>query len=185
MPNDKEIMLRISKNDFAAIEQLYDRYANFLYSIIIKIIKDTEMSEKILSDIFIIIWRWAEHFESNIPNVFTWIVILTRNKIFDVLKRKSNDIILQNCTEEYEVRYILPKLSPKIDDIDFETAQRMTDKVIFILNNLTSEQQKIINSAYFEGLSEKAIAEKFNIPVATIRLNLQLIIEIISNKLFK
>lgn len=180
---DSELMERIAGRDSKAIEKLYDRYSPLLYTLIKRTAIEREIAEEILSDIFIIIWKRINHFDLKINNVFTWLVLLARNKTIDVLKRKKNISGLPEYNDEYEIENILPKLSPAIKTFDLEEALRMKDKISKALNELTEAQKLVLNLSYFEGLDEKDISARLKIPAATVKSKLQVAIGILLEKL--
>lgn len=180
---DSELMLSVAGHDSKAIEQLYDRYSSLLYTLIKKISQEKETAEEILSDVFIIIWNRADHFDSKTSSVFTWLVTLTRNKTIDVLKRKKGGSDLPDYTDEFEIENILPKLSPAIIPLELEEALKKRDNIVNAINGLTDAQQLVLTLSYFEGLGEKAAAEKLKIPAATVRSKLQVAMGILVQKI--
>jgi RNA polymerase sigma-70 factor (ECF subfamily) len=180
---DEELLLQIRRNDSSALELLYDRYSPLLFTFIKKIVGDKETAESVLSDVFFIVWKWAEHFDFVIYNAYTWMVILARIKAIDTLKRKNNAFDLPEYNDEYEIRNILPILSPEIETLELQSTLQMRKKVSDVINSLSDEQMYMLSLAFYEGLDDKTIAGKVNIPVSSVKLKLQLIMEILMDKL--
>jgi len=183
--SDKELLQKLCTNDPEALELLYDRYSPILYTQIKKIVEDEETAEAVLTEVFIIIWKWAEHFDFTINNVYTWMIILARRKAIDTLKRKRGDAELTDYSDEYEIQNILPRLSQKIRILELDKIISKIDKISNLLNVLSIEQKEILLSVYYKGLEDRIIAEKLNIPVASVRLKLQFVMEILMKKLYK
>jgi len=184
---DIELMQRVSSNDSKALEVLYNRYSSLLYTLIKKIVKEEKTAEDILSEIFVIIWRKADQFDFNSGNVYTWLVTLARNKAVDSLKRsqlpKNHEIEIYN--DVYENKYIIPHLSNFIDPLDIRTAFSIKDDVEAALNKLTDAQQYVIYLAYYEGLTQKEIAEKLNIPLSTVKSKIKIALSNLRENLVK
>lgn len=181
--SDEELLLQIRRNDSASLELLYDRYSPILYTLIKKIVGDKESAEEILSDVFFIIWKWTEHFDFVIYNAYTWMILLARMKAIDSLRRKRGDTDLAEYNDEYEIRNILPILSPEIETIELQSVLKLREKVSSSIGSLTDEQMYMLSLVYYEGLNDKAIAEQVNIPVATVKLKLQSLMESLMEKL--
>ena len=181
--SDEELLLQIRRNDSTALELLYDRYSPLLYKFIKKIVGDKETAETVLSDVFFIVWKWTEHFDFVIYNAYTWLVLLARVKALDSLKRKRGDTDLPEYNDEHEIRNILPILSPEIETIELQTNLKMRNKVSSAINSLSDEQMYMLSLAFYEGFDDKTIAGKVNIPAATVKLKLQLIMELLMDKL--
>ena len=190
-------MERVSSNDSKALEVLYNRYSSLLYTLVKKIVSDENAAEDILSEIFVIIWRKADQFDLNTGNVYTWLVTLARNKAVDSLKRsripekslpkwqtgESNDFEIYN--DAYENKYIIPHLSKMIDPLDLRTAFSIKDDVETALNKLTDAQQYVIYLAYYEGLTQKEIADKLNIPLPTVKSKVKIALSNLRENLIK
>jgi len=165
---DSKLMRRVANYDSKALEILYDRYSPLLYTVIKKITGEKDLAEKVLIDVFAIIWRKIELYDFRINNPYTWLVSLARNKAVDVIRRSQNRIENINYTEEYENRFIIPKLSQTIDPLDLETAFSISGNVENALNKLTDAQQYVLYLAYYEGLTQQQISDKLNIPLQTV-----------------
>ncbi len=166
---DLELMTRVVSNDSKALEALYNRYSPLLYTLIKKITGDEKTAEEVLADVFVIIWRKSNLFDFNSGNVYTWIIGIARNKAIDTIRRRNNSNEMKEYSEEYENTIIIPSLSSLIDPLDIKTALSLKDNIESALNQLTDAQQYVIYLAYYEGLTQKEIAAKLNIPLSTVK----------------
>ena len=170
---DAEIMLKVAGYDSKALEQMYDRYAPILYTVIKKIVTDKETAEEILSDVFVIVWRQIDQFDFKTNNVFTWLITLARNKAIDVVNRR-NEKILPEYNDEYEKEYMLPKLSPEIESLELSDVMNRKEKIEKALKNLTDAQKYVLELSYYGGMDQSEIAAKLNIPAGTVKSKLQI-----------
>ncbi len=183
--SDKNLMIKISDADKEAIELLYDRYSQLLYGLILKIVEDEETAEEVLTEVFQIIWTKPEYFNSEITNVYTWMAMLARKKAIDTIRRKRGDEGIPEYNDQYELQSIIPKLSPKIKILEREKIITKIDKISNLLNVLYPDQKLILTEAFYKASSDKAIAQKLNIPVAAVKLKLQFILETLMQRLYK
>lgn len=172
---DAEIMLKVAGYDSKALEQLYDRYAPILYSLIKKIVTDKETAEELLSDVFVIIWRQIDQFDFTTNNIYTWLITLSRNKAIDVLNRRLGKS-LPEYTDDYEKEFILPKLSPEIQPMELEDVMNNKNKMEKALNSLTDAQKYVLELSYYGGMDQDEIAAKLKIPTVTVKSKLQVAI---------
>jgi RNA polymerase sigma-70 factor (ECF subfamily) len=182
---DSELMQRVHANDSKALEALYNRYSSLLYTLIKKIVVDEEVAKDVLSDVFVIIWRKIDLFDFNSNNVYTWIVTTTRNKAVDTIRRVRNSSEMELYTDEYENKNIIPKFSHTIDPLDLESANNIKDGVEAALNKLTDAQRFVIYLAYYEGLTQKEIAERLKIPVSTVKSKIKIALGNLKDNLIK
>jgi RNA polymerase sigma-70 factor, ECF subfamily len=165
---DSELKQRVCNKDSKALEALYNRYSPILYTLIKKIVVEEQLAQDILSDIFVIIWKKADLFDFISNDVYTWLITITRNKAVDRIRRLRNSSD-EPYNDEYENENIIPSLSKIIDPINLETASNIRNEMGEAFNKLTDAQQYVISLAYYEGLTQNEIAQRLNIPVATVK----------------
>ncbi len=167
--SDIQIMNKVSEYDSKALEELYDRYSPILYSLIKKIVEDKTKAEEILADVFVIVWKNKESSNISADNVYTWLIALARNKAVDGKRRDENPEGMPEYNDDYEDRFIIPKLSKSIDPLDLNKALSVKENFEEALNKLTDAQNFVLYLAYYEGKTHNEIAEQLNIPVATVK----------------
>ncbi len=167
---DFELMQEIARFESRALEELYDRYSPLLYTIIKKIAPNQLTADKILIEVFVIIWRKITKFDFAKGNVYAWLVTLARNKAVDTLRReRSAGQTVPAYDDEYEDYFILPTFDSKMDLLDFKTAFTLKPKIERSLAKLTDTQKYVLHLAYYEGYTIDEIADKLNVPLSTVR----------------
>ncbi|MCX7798098.1 MAG: sigma-70 family RNA polymerase sigma factor [Melioribacter sp.] len=167
---DFELMREIANFESRALEELYDRYSPLLYTLIKKIVPDEVTAEKVLVDVFVIVWRKTYKFNFSHGNVYSWLVTLARNKAVDVVRRNRHSLSAsQIYDEDYEDYFIIPTFPPDMDSLDLNTAISLKPKIERALTKLTDTQKYVLHLAYYEGYTIDEIAEKLNIPIETVR----------------
>ena len=119
---------------------LFDRYSGIVYSVALRVLKDTGQAEDVMQDIFIQIWKKPGAFISGRGSLGAWLVVVARNRAIDSLRRRRptdsvEDVVLASST-----------------DLGAE-AERNTlmEKVRVYMHQLPPEQRKSVEMAYFEG----------------------------------
>ena len=166
---DSQLIQKVSEYDSKALEELYDRYAPILYSLVKKIVTDQKVAEELLTDIFVIVWEKSGIINSSANNVYTWLITLARNKAVDRKRRDESGEELPEYNDDYENDYVIPQLSKSIDPLDLNNALSVKENFEEALNNLTDAQQYVVYLAYYEGKTESEIAKKLNIPLPTVK----------------
>lgn len=167
---DLELMREIANFESRALEELYDRYSPLLYTLIKKIAPDESTAEKILVDVFVIVWRKTSKFNFSHGNVYSWLVTLARNKAVDEVRRSRHSLSAsQIYDEDYEDYFIIPTFPADMDSLDLNTAMSLKPKIERALSKLTDTQKYVLHLAYYEGYTIDEIAEKLNIPIETVR----------------
>lgn len=182
---DLEILKKVSGYDSKALEALYNRYSTILYTLIKAIVSEDRLAEEVLSEVFVIIWKKINHFNFDNPNVYTWLIMLARNKAVDTIRRQRSGVESEPYSDAYEDKYIIPRLHPNTKPIELKDALAMTGRMKRGMEDLTDAQQYVIHLAYFEGLSESEIAAKLNIPVPTVKSKIRVALVSLKENLAK
>ncbi|MCH9029212.1 MAG: sigma-70 family RNA polymerase sigma factor [Bacteroidetes bacterium] len=170
---DTQIMHKIKEYDSKALEELYDRYSPILYTLIKKIVPDQTVAEEVLADIFVILWKKGKYFELSNENLYTWLIILARNKAVDRKIRDSKLKELPEYSDDFEDEIIIPKISKSIDPVELTKVQAEKEKFEGAMNKLTEAQKYVINMAFYDGKTQGEIASELNIPLTTVKSKIQ------------
>ena len=81
----------------------------------------------------------------------------------------ENPDVMPEYNDDYEDRFIIPRLSKSIDPLDLSKALSVKDNFEEALNKLTDAQNFVLYLAYYEGKTQGEIANQLNIPVATVK----------------
>lgn len=181
---DAEIMKLIANYDSRALETLYNRYSPILYTVIKKIVGDEQVSEEVLIDVFVIVWRKINYYDLKNGDAYSWLISVARNKAIDTVRRSKN-LIPDAYDDDYENFYIVPRLSPQIDDLDLKTAINIKDNIEKALNKLTDAQKHILFLGYYEGLTQSEIAQHLRIPPQTVKSKVKIALSNLKDNLLK
>lgn len=147
--------------DKKVFDYLYENYSAALYGIIMRIVRDEDSAQEVLHDAFMKIWDKIPTYEAEKATVYTWMARICRNLAIDTTRSRSFKQSAKTDTIADNVTAINTQNSS-------ETA---TDGIGLseYLNQLTEDQQFIINLLYFKGYTQSEIAEEFSIPLGTVK----------------
>jgi RNA polymerase sigma-70 factor (ECF subfamily) len=97
--SEQELVSLLKVRDAKAFSYLYDHYSGALLGIISQIIEDMDMSNDVLQEVFINIWRKIESYDPVKGRLFTWMLNIARNASIDVLRSKA----YQNNRNQQEI----------------------------------------------------------------------------------
>jgi RNA polymerase sigma-70 factor (ECF subfamily) len=161
--DDGTLLQLVRQGDQAAMAEVFDRYGRAVYSVALRILKDTGHAEDVMQEIFFQIWRNSESFVQGRGSLGAWLVVVARNRSIDLLRRRKpsdsvDDVVLTSpCNLASEAEH-----------------NAMIEKVQKILKDLPAEQQRSMELAFFEGLSHSEIAEKTGDPLGTVKTRIRL-----------
>ncbi len=180
---DSELILKVADLDSEAVQEIYDRYSPLIFTLILRIVSDQKLAEEILTDVFLIVAKKGGKLNLSTNNVYTLLLTIARNKAVDVMRRQRNPEAVEEYNDEYEDRYILPRLADGIKPINLDDVLNDKEKIVAAIDSMTDAQKYVLELAYYEGLTEKEIAKKLNIPFQTIRSKIQIALGNLKNKL--
>jgi RNA polymerase sigma-70 factor (ECF subfamily) len=153
---DAALVQRMAEGDRVAMAELYERHCGILLGLALRIVRERREAEDLLHDVFLEAWRAAKDFDPKRGRVRTWLAIRMRSRALDLKKsarvsRNAGDAGLDVVVDE------TPIVSP--DHARVRSA----------LAELGPDQRKVLELAYFEGLSCTEIAARVSIPVGTVK----------------
>mgnify|MGYP003118758172 CR=1 FL=1 len=170
---DRELMARIKARDTAALSELYDNYHRLLFGLILSILKKREESEDILQEVFTTIWEKAEQFDTERGTVYTWIVSLTRNKSIDRLRSKVYKEQKKQSVSLNDEDVFHPLYSEETDPLENTILTDRAKRLHNALTEISAKQRKVLQVAYFNGMSQREIADEFDIPLGTVKTRMR------------
>jgi len=155
-PTDVDLMAGIQATDPEALSQLYDRYSGIVKALILRIIHNDTEADDLLQEVFMEIWNQAKNFSARKGKPLGWIVILTRRRAIDALRKKQAyaraEERLQAEPEQQPLAWVQ---NTTAEDITSGDRRALMAKVI---QSLPEAQQRVIDLAFFQGMSQREIA---------------------------
>lgn len=158
----RELQFKIAQNnDDHAFGQLYMSFIHNLQKFAYSIIKNRELAEEIVSDVFIKIWQNKAHL-TKIDNFKLYIYISTKNTALNYLSRHFRKEIIS--LDEMSLNIPAFSYNPENLMITSEAVK----KIEFAIQNLPLRCRLIFKLAKEDGLKYNDIAKLLNISVNTI-----------------
>ena len=159
---DPELISGVVKKDRKSFDLFYDRYAQIIFNLCVRIFKDEAEAQDVLQEIFLQIWREAERFDPSRASVKTWLFTIARSRSLD--RYRSRKTVKSRLDENAEEQ--LQQIPGKED---LQGSSVMQQYVLNALNQLTPDQRVVLELSYYEGLTQEEIAEKLKEPLGTIK----------------
>ena len=161
-----DLLARINKRERAAFEQLYTRYSNILYATAMKFLKEDADAQDVVQDVFIQIWDKAKLYDPAKGKPLTWALTMTRNRSIDRIRAIQRRTRLRDDFEKETVADESTGIREALSGVDAsERTQILRDAV----GRLSPEQRKVIDLAFFGGLTQSEIADRLGEPLGTVK----------------
>jgi RNA polymerase sigma-70 factor (ECF subfamily) len=170
--SDAELVTLVTEKNPAALEVLYTRYSRIVYSFALRIVGDPQIAEELLQEVFFRTWRQGALFRSSRGAFVTWLLSITHNMAIDEL-RKRNRRPQKADSEEPEA--LLAAMADTSQDVEEEVwLSSLRSTISEAMQSLPSAQRVTIEMAYFQGLTQREIAERLGEPLGTIKTRMRL-----------
>ena len=170
---DLSLLQRVAARDTAALAELYDRHSRLLFSLILRIVRDRGEAEEILQEAFVRVWTRAEIYDSRMGGPLPWIVRVARNYAIDRLRiRRVRATVNAPTIDVASLDAAAPATdiqTPEGAVLDAERRQTLTDA----LAGLPTEQRELIEAAFFEGYTHSELAQRFELPLGTVKTRIR------------
>jgi RNA polymerase sigma-70 factor (ECF subfamily) len=160
---DRELIERLHQRDPQALAELYDRYGRAVYSLILRVVRDTAIAEDLVQETFLRVWNRVSGFDVERGSLGAWLLTVARNRAIDYLRstagRERNALEL----DETDHPALYCDMEPDILNAD------KTRRVRAAMEKLSPNQRTVMELAYFEGLSQTEMAQRIGQPLGTVK----------------
>lgn len=155
------LVTKFQQKDEKAFETLYHMYSDSMHGVIYNIVRDQEIAEEVMQDVFIKAWHKAESYSAQKGRFFTWILNIARNAAIDKTRSKNFKNSNKNLNSDFFVDIL-----ESSDSLDATTDAIGIKKFV---TKLADKCKEVIELLYFKGFTQKEASETLKMPIGTIK----------------
>jgi RNA polymerase sigma-70 factor (ECF subfamily) len=168
---DARLCARVASGDASALKSLYERHAGRAKAIAQRVLGAPPEAEEIVQETFVEVWKRAGQYDPARGTVRAWIVTMARSRSIDRLRnRHVNERSVAGLAREDQPG----QAASPLEDVE-QRVER--ERVARALAELPEPQRRVIELAYFEGKTQKEIAEVTGEPLGTVKTRVRLAME--------
>jgi RNA polymerase sigma-70 factor (ECF subfamily) len=161
--SDEVLIGRIAQGDRLAMQVLYGRHHVRVFRFGLRLVRDEQIAEDLISEVFLDVWRQAGKFEGR-SAVSTWLLAITRFKALSALRRRKDGELDDEAAHAIE--------DPS-DDPEVAVTKKATGAALRkCLSALSAEHREIIDLVYYHEKSVEEVAKIVEIPENTVKTRL-------------
>lgn len=155
---DGELIARVGEGDAGAFDLLYRRYARPVFALALRRLGDRGRAEDAVQETFASVWRSARSYRQERGPGAPWLYAVARNAIVD--RRRALGEPPAEAVDE-----------PAKDPGPAERAESSWTawRVHRALAELPDNERRLIELAYWGGLSQSEIAQFLDVPLGTVK----------------
>jgi RNA polymerase sigma factor (sigma-70 family) len=161
--SDNALMLKVKSGDIDKMGLLYDRYNRQLFRFIFNMIRQKELSEDIVQNIFLRMLKYPDGF-IGFGEFKMWMYHIARNAVYDYFK-KAKRTPQQADVKDYEEKITGGNLSDT--DLEKEEELRILEKA---MKGLSDESRELLILCRYQELKYSEIAKLLNTTEGAIKV---------------
>jgi len=157
----------IARGDRDAFARFYDLHASLVHTFALRILRERSEAEDLVQDVFLQVWRQAQAYSSDRGTVEAWLITMTRSRGIDKLRsRRRRDEMVRPA----ETMDRLPEpVAPESATGPAEARATLGGA----LGDLPAAQRRVLELAYFNGLTQSEIAAQLGEPLGTVKTRMR------------
>lgn len=144
----------------SALESVYRSYGGAVKAIARRVIKDDDLAEDVVQDVFVTFWDNPHGFDPDRGSLRTYLLTIAHRRAVDVVRSEQARSLRQE------------RVTPDPPAIDLENEvwlRTQSEAVRAAVGRLAPHERKAISLAYFGGLSYVEVARALDEPEGTIK----------------
>ncbi|MCI0551319.1 MAG: sigma-70 family RNA polymerase sigma factor [Anaerolineae bacterium] len=181
-PSDEMLLHAIAQHEVNALEVFYERHAQVVYNLIMRIVREPAVADEVLQETFWHVWQKAGDFRGEGAGA-AWLFRIARNHSLDQLRRQKARpqpaVMLMD-----ELPRAAASATPHNRVESGAERDLIHEQVHRVLSDLPVEQRQCLELAYFEGMSQREISDYIHTPVGTVKTRIRLGLEKLERGLY-
>ncbi|MEP6800754.1 MAG: sigma-70 family RNA polymerase sigma factor [Acidobacteriota bacterium] len=169
-PDLMPLMVGASQKDAESFGRLYDILAPTVLGLSLRILGNLAAAEETVVDVFSGIWGQTLKFESGVASPLVWITTLTRTRALERLRAGGNVVPMAIAFEAPDSAGTSTSAGNSTEESWIADESRRARAA---LEGLSSDIRRIIEMAYFEGLSSEEISRRLLLTPETVRARIR------------
>jgi RNA polymerase sigma-70 factor, ECF subfamily len=158
--SDEALIARIAAGDKLAMRALFARHHLRIYRFVLRFIRDPQLAEELISEVFLDVWRHAGKFEGR-SAAATWLLGIARFKALSSLRRRG-DAQLDDATAA--------AIEDTGDDPEVTICKQQQGEILRnCLARISPDHREIVDLVYYQGMTIGEVAEIVGIPEGTVK----------------
>ncbi len=159
---------RLAAGDDRALAEVFDQLGAAVHATALQILGSSAAAQDVVQDVFVDLWCHPQRYDPTLGSLRTYLTLCARHRALDVVRSE-----LRRAGREERHQRLVPEprqATPGEQVADADTAAAVRAAV----RSLPPDQRRVVELAYFDGLSYRDVAQRIGIPEGTAKSRLRL-----------
>ncbi|MDR2912275.1 MAG: sigma-70 family RNA polymerase sigma factor [Alistipes sp.] len=163
--DDAALVDMVLGGDNHAFEHLFDRYGGALHQIYLgRTGGNSDDTNDLIQEIFVKAYLKLDSYDRRYA-FGQWIYTIARNTFIDYVRKRRDDLSIDNTRGEYIRQPVSQTLNPEESIINVQQRRQIEEN----LEKMSSKYRRLIELRFFNDLSYEEIAEQLKLPLGTVK----------------
>ena len=160
--SDARLVTSIARYSEVALAEVYRRHGRSVYGLARRVLQDAAEAEDITQEVFLRLWREPERFDPERGTLRSFLLAQAHGRSVDVIRSSSS-------RRAREVREAARTARAEYDMEHEAWDLALADKVASAMGELSADERRAIELAYFEGRTYREVAQVLDQPEGTVK----------------
>jgi RNA polymerase sigma-70 factor, ECF subfamily len=165
---DALLAARLAAGDDHALAEVFDRLAPAVYGAALRVVGEGAAAQDVVQDVFVELWSHPGRYDSTAGALRTYLIVLARHRAVDLVRSELRRIARQERHHRLTPRPRHPSPCEEVTAADAASVVRAA------VSLLPDGQRRVVELAYFGGLTCREVALAAGIPEGTAKSRLRL-----------
>ena len=161
---ERRLAAGLRRSDPAALREVYEDHGGSTFGYLVSALGNRATAEDVQQEVFFEVWRRGPTYDPARAGLGTWIMMIARSRAIDTLRKRvpepRDPVGAVSLMEQVED----PSASPDA----LVERWRMVD----LLGRLPREEEQLLRLRFYDGLSQREIAERTGTPLGTVKMRM-------------
>lgn len=151
-----------------SLEEIYNTYYKKIYSFVMRKISDVDITEDLVSDIFLKVAANLDRFDPDKACVSTWLYTIANNTVLDYYRTRK---VYEPIPDENGSEGLMPEALVDTKDIESEIiANEELEELAKALEHISVRSRDVIVLHYYADMTLKDVARQMGMSYANIKI---------------
>ncbi len=163
---DKILFTLCKQQDKEAFTAIYHRYHRYLYALSMRFLKDSDMAEEAVQQVFVKLWEIIQEVDVEI-NLKNYLYSMTKNHILNQFRKHRETISINFAEAQVDITDTEADIYKAMEDAE------LNKWLVKGINSLPNQKKEICNLKINENLSNQEIADQTGLSINTVKSHYQ------------